>query len=208
MAVPTKTGAVILAHSSIIHAGVGTNFKKGVEIDVSGKFSAEIVAYHCPVEIATANTNPGTFHVMLNPFDSGVDEGWAEYGSGFTPPASTNADQLLSGAQSAGDTVMLVSDTTGFVLSDHLYVQDVGTLADGEFGHQAVGLVINTSITLLDALEKAKTSSDKIWNDAFEIPITVPVESALRLRLDFTHFGAVGANCHVLGMVTHLDSIG
>ena len=187
----------------ITHAG-SPNWVKGTEIATTTDLSATCVMYHSSVE-ATANTNPGTFYVMTNPFDSGGD-GWAVHSS-FTASATTASDQVLAGTETAGQTVLGIASTTGFVAGDKIYIQDANTISAGEW-HRVVAVASNVSLTIADGLEVLKDTSDTIWNDVDTFTAQIDCSAVVRVRVDFQHFGATGANVHVYALWVTGDSIG
>lgn len=201
MALTKTEGIVLLTHQAITHP----NTAKGIELDVTTAVEATVVCYHASVE-ATANTNPGTFRVMTNPFASG-DDGWALH-TPFTANTGTAATEALSGTEAIGQTVLEVASTTGFTAPGDVYVQDAGTVGDGEW-HRLINVVTNTSLDIRDGLVAAKDSADIVWHNANVFPCDVSCLGKARLRVDFEHLGATGANVHVmaLGVTFNDDSI-
>jgi hypothetical protein len=200
MATITKTaGTAVLAHQAVTHPDT----VKGSAQDVSTKLAATIICFHASVE-ATANTNPGSFLVQVSGSASG-DEDWATVAQ-FTATSSTADDEAMTATEPAGETVLAVASTTGFVAGDTLYIQDVGTVADSEWA-KCQEIVTNTSVNLIDGLTNAKDSSDKIWNDADIFTCSLDLTAISRLRVVFHHEGAAGANCHVKALMVTGDSI-
>jgi hypothetical protein len=200
MATPSKTGGtVLLSHQAVTHPDTIV----GDAQDVSTKFKVRVYCYHSSVE-AAANTNPGSFLIMTSPVASG-DEDWAIEVK-FDAQVSTADTEALSGSESAGATVLEVASTTGFVAGDNLYIQDTGTVADGEW-NRCQEIVTNTSINLIFGLTNAKDSADVVWNDAEVFTADIDVADAIRLRVVFQHEGAAGVNVHVKAFMVTLDSI-
>lgn len=197
MATITKTeGQVFLSHQAVTHPDTVV----GSEVDVGTGLACSIVCFHALVE-ATANTNPGKFLIQTSPSASGSED-WSTYQELIVN--NTTADtEAMTATEPIAETVLAVASTTGFVTEDVLYIQDVGTLADSEWG-LCQEIVTNTSINLVDGLTVAKDSADVIWNDANVFPaVLIDCTALARVRVVFMHEGATGANCHVkaLGIV-------
>ena len=200
---PNKTDSVVvLAHQVATHdAGAIV----GLAISCLTKRAAVIFLYHGYVE-DTADTNPGSFKVQVRPDagDGSVHEHWitvAEFVAKGTDPDT----EAISGTEAIGQTVIEVASTTAFAIGDLLYIQDAGTLADSEWG-ECVGLVTDTSLTLLDGLTVAKDSSDVIWNDASKFVAALDLNSIESFRVVWIHEGGTGANGHVKALAITYDS--
>lgn len=200
MASITKTaGQVLLEHTAITHPDTLV----GAAVDVSTKLAATLILFHSSVE-ATANTNPGTFLVQVSGAESG-NEDWATVAV-FTASATTADTEALSGAESPGATVLEVASTAGFVAGDYLYIQNT-TLADGEW-NRLQEIATNVSLTVIDGITNAQSSSSIVWNDADIFVCQLDLTAVKRLRAIFQHEGATGANAHVKGLLVTGDSIG
>jgi hypothetical protein len=200
MATIAKSYAVALAHQAVTHPAT----VKGSVLDVSTKMAITLIMYHASVE-ATANTNPGKFLVQISGAASG-DEDWETVGE-FDVTVSTADTEAMIAAEGAGETVLAVAATAGFVANDKLYIQDTSVVADGEWG-RCEKIVTDASINLLYGLTNAKDSADVIWNDADRFVWSRDVTSIGRIRVVFQHEGATGANCHIKAMAIYGDSIG
>ena len=201
MAVLTKTQSIsVLTHQAITHPGSAV----GASQDVSTHFSATIVMFHALVE-ATINTNPGSFHVQISPEGSG-NESWATIAQ-YTANNTTADTEAMTASEPAGETVLAVASTTGFLATDLLYIQDTGALTNSEW-NRCREIVSNVSIDLIDGLTNAKDASDIIWNDANVFVAQVDLTSVARLRVIFMHEGGTGANVHVKAIMITGDSVG
>lgn len=199
MPAPYKTQAVsVLSHQAVTHPGT----VKSAAIDVSTKISAMIHCFHASVE-ATINTNPGKFLIQVSAAASG-DEDWITAYE-VTATESTADDEPMTATEPAGETILAVADTTGFVAGDILYIQDTGTLINSEW-NRCQRIVTNTSINLIDGLTNQKDSSDIVRNDADVTAVYINLESVGRLRVVFQHEGAIGADCHIKALMTTFDS--
>ena len=179
IAVINKSYAVALAHQAVTHPATVV----GSALDVSTKLGMTLALFHASVQ-ATANTNPGKFDATI----------------------STASDEAMDAVEGAGETALAVTLTAGFVANDILYIQDVTTLADGEWG-RCREIVTDTTIDLVDGLTNAKAINDIIWNDADIWTCQLDLTAVGRVRIVFQHDGAVGANCHIKAMAIYGDSI-
>jgi hypothetical protein len=199
LADPSKTEDIVaITHQAVTHPGT----VKGTEIDVSTKIAAFISMFHAMVE-AAANTNPGKFLARANPSNADDDD-WVtlrEFQAGISTPDT----EAMTATEPVDETVLAVVSTTGFAAEDNLYIQDTGTLADSEWA-KCQEIVTNTSINLVDGLARQKDSSDVIWNDADIFHMALDVTAFKRLRVDFIHEGAIGANVHIKSVIATFDS--
>lgn len=200
MATISKSYAVALTHQAVSHSAT----VKGPVLDVSTKLAVTLILAHASVE-AVENTNPGKFLVLAAGAASG-DEDWKIVGE-FDATISTADTEAMIATEGAGETVLAVAATSGFVANDILYIQDTSVVADGEWG-RCEKIVSNTSINLLHGLANAKDNADVIWNDADMFVWSCDVTSIGRIQVIFQHEGATGANCHVKAMAIYGDSIG
>ncbi len=199
---PDKTNSIdVLTHQAAVHPITIV----GNAISMVTKRAVEIYMYHGYVE-ATADTNPGTFKVQKRP-DPGagsVNENWvtvAEYVVSGTTPDS----EQPSGAEAAGQTVIEVASTAGFVAEDLIYFQDAGVVTDGEWG-EVQQVVAGVSIDLLDGIARAKDAADFIFNDANTFVFAGNFNANESFRVVWSHEGATGANGHVKVIASTYDS--
>lgn len=199
MATPTKTqGTVVLSHQAVTHPDTVV----GSAIDVSTAIGGSIYLFHAAVE-AVANTNPGIFLIQTSASSTG-NEDWITMLS-YAANDGTADTEAMTATEPAGETVLAVASTTGFLANDLLYIQDTVTLADSEWA-RCKEIVTNTSVDLVDGLTNAKDSSDVIWNDATLLNVPVDFTGAGRLRVVFQHEGAAGANVHIKALAVTTDS--
>lgn len=190
---PSKTDSVeVLAHQAVTHPVTVV----GSAIDVSTARRVRLFLFHAYVE-ATADTNYGSFLVQVRPDagNSSVNEHWITVAK-LDALGTTPDTEAMTATEPAGETVLAVASTTGFVAGDLLYIQDTGTLADSEWA-RCKTFTTNTDIKLIDGLTTQKDSSDVIWNDASEWVIDLDVTTSEAYRVVWTHEGATGANGHV-----------
>ena len=199
---PNKTDSVaVLAHQAATHPITIV----GSAIDCRTKRAATIFLYHAYVE-ATADTNPGKFKVQIRPDagDGSVLEHWITVVE--LPAKGTTPDtEAMTATEAAGETVMAVADTTGFVAEDLLYLQDTTTLGDSEW-NECQEVVTNTSINLVDGLTTQKDNADVIWNDASKFVVDLDLNGVESFRVVWMHEDATGANGHVKALAITYDS--
>lgn len=199
MAALSKTaGVVVLAHQAVTHPATVV----GTAQDVSTKFAATVLLFHSSIE-ATANTNPGKFLVQVSGSATG-NEDWATVYE-FDATISTADNEAMTATEPVGETVLAVSNTSGFASYDKLYIQH-STLASSEWG-LCQEIVTNTSIDLVDGLTNEQTSSSVIWNDVDIWAVQLDLTAVTRIRVNFQHEGATGANCHIKALGITSDSI-
>jgi len=153
-----------------------------------GKIGVRLWIYHGFIE-ATANTNPGTFHVQVNPATS--NEGWIDYAV-FPTTNATPTSIDPTNAEGIGDTLVETSSTTGAAVDQLRYWQDA-TAADGEW-IRIQSFVTNTSFTLTDGLTNAKAATDLTFSDAELFTLWVDLAGVSRYRVIYHHQGATAAN--------------
>lgn len=197
---PNKTDSVeVLAHQAATHPVTIV----GSAINTSTKRGATIFLLHGYVE-AAADTNPGKFLVQIRPDDGAgsVNEHWITVVE--LPAKGTTPDtEALTGTESAGDTVLECASTTGFAVEDELYIQN-GTLANSEWA-KLRSLVANTSLTVMEGITNAQTSST-VWNDASKFIVSLDLNAVESFRVVWMHEGATGANGHVKALAITYDS--
>lgn len=197
---PTKTDSVaVLTHQAATHPVTIV----GSAIDARTKRAATIFLYHGYVE-ATADTNPGKFLVQIRPDagDGSVHEHWITVVE-LTAKGTTPDSEAGTATEPAGETVMAVAATTGFVAEDELYIEN-GTLLNSEWA-KCQEVVSNTSINLLDGLTNEQASST-IWNDASKFVVSLDLNGIESFRVVWMHEGGTGANGHVKALAITYDS--
>lgn len=193
----TKAYAVALAHQAVAHPATVV----GSALDVSTKLAMTLLLFHASVE-ATANTNSGKFLVQVSGASSGTEDWITVYE--FDATVSTADTEAMTATEPVGETDLAVSSITGFAANDLLYIQDAGTVGDGEWARCRE--VVASHIHLVDGLTNAKDSSDVIWNDADMWTCSLDLTAVARVRTIFQCEGAVGANCHIKALVCYGNS--
>lgn len=201
MATITKSYATALAHTAITHPDT----VKGSALDVSTKLSAMFLFYHATAE-AAANTNPGFFSLKVSGAVSGDDD-WFEIYRQYAL-ATTGDTEEMTAVEPATETVLAIASTTGLVTPGQIiYIQDDDTLAQSEW-HMIQEYSSNASVTIVNGLKYAKAINDTIWTIAERTPFFLDLSAIGRVRVDFIHEGAAGANSVVKALVIYGDSIG
>lgn len=199
---PNKTDSVsVITHQVSTHPTTIVSTTQAA----ATKRMVRIFMFHGYVE-ATADTNPGSFKVQINPEDSAssVNEHWITVGQ-YTARGTTPDTEAFTATEPAGETVLAVASTTGFAVDDLLYLQDTGTLADSEWA-ECRKFASNTSITLVDGLTTQKDSADVIWNDASRFQHDLNLEAGEQWRVVWSHEGATGADGHIKVLAVTYDS--
>lgn len=199
MATISKSYADALTHQAVTHPATVV----GSALDVSTKLALTLALFHASVE-AAANTNPGKFLVQVSGAASGTED-WATIAE-FDATISTADTEAMTATEPVGEKALTVVATAGFVANDILYIQDAGTVVDGEWA-RCREIVTDTTIDLVDGLTNAKDASDVIWNDADIWTCQLDLTAVGRVRVVFQHEGAAGANCHIKAMAIYGDSI-
>ena len=158
---------------------------------------------HALIE-ATANTNPGTFRIFGS-LDASGDDAWFHI-MDIDVTTATAATEAMTATEPIAETVLAVASTTGFVAKDNIYVQDTSVEADSEW-HTIDKIVANTSIDIMLGLTAQKDNADVIWGSAQQFTRSLNCAALARLRVDFSHEGATGANCAVMAEIASATDI-
>lgn len=172
--VPTKTASVsVLALQSVAASTVLISS----EVDVSTKHEATLyirfgrraltaAGAGVNIRIETSAETSGNGH--WNP-DAIVTTNFAAVES-----------EAVSGTVGSGTNVITVASTTNLAAGDVIFI-DNGTIGNSEWG-RVKSIVANTSVTIEDNLVNAQTGATLY--DAAEIyaPLTIPLQSKVRMR--------------------------
>lgn len=198
MATYSKTqGTVVLAHQLATNP---TTIISAAQ-DVSSKISCTLFLFHGFIE-AAANTDPQKWYVQASAAASG-NEDWANLLDYTIDETGTPAREALTGAEA--DDTLAVASTTGFAAGDTVYIEDSGTLADGEWG-QVESIVTDTTIDLIDTLTAAKDAADFV-NAAQIFVAQIDLSAIGRLRVIYANEGATAADSHIKATMVTADSI-
>lgn len=202
---PNKTlNVTFIPHSRVIHPDTIV----GTAIDVSGDYAVGITMHHGYVE-DVADTNPGRFVISGSPKSSG-DDSWVTIAP--FQAKGTNPDKVnINASEAAGQTDLTVDAVTGLAAHDYVYLQDTnggspssstGALSSPETLSEWAYLrkAVTTTATVRDGITNAKDANDDLYNDASRFYWEGDVSGYARIRVDFIHEGATGANCDVLAV--------
>ncbi len=119
----------------------------------------------------------------------------------FVTGTTAAESEAVSGTEAAGSTVIEVASTANLgTRTEDIFFKN-STLGNSEWA-KLVSIVSNTSITLLDALTNAQTSST-IYDQAANYILNVPVDGLKRLRLIVdNNYQATGPTVAVKASVT------
>lgn len=185
----TQSKSTLLAHAAVTHP----DSVEGTAVSVATALECLIILWHALVE-ATANTNPGTFRIFGS-LDAADDDNWFHI-LDVDVSNATAATEAMTATEPTAETVLAVASTTGFAAKDNIYVQDTSVVADSEW-HTVDKIVSNTSIDIMLGLTNQKDNADVIWGSAQQFSIPLNCAGLSRIRVDFSHEGATGANVHI-----------
>jgi hypothetical protein len=201
----------VLAHAVVIHPDSREGSPHSL---TAGYLAAVITMWHAFVE-AAANTNPGRFSIY-GAYGADADD-WIHLAD-FEVTTATPGTEAMTATEPAGEKVLACASTTGFTARNNIYVQDTNagspTGTTGALGspetlsewHRVDKIVSNTSVDIMVGLANQKDSSDVLWTDAEYFKFNVPPGYS-RVRVDFSHEGAAGANVHVKAEIIEITDI-
>ena len=196
MADYTQSKSTLLSHALVTHP----NSVLGTAVSVATAIECLIVLWHALVE-ETANTNPGTFRVFGSR-DSSGDNDWFHIMDIDASDADAGEEDFTA-SEPIGEKVLAVALTAEFIPKANIYIEDVNTIAQSEW-HTIDLIATDASITIMVGLtfqKDAPGTDDKIWTDAQQFRISLNCAGLSRIRVDFSHEGATGADCHIKGEV-------
>ena len=199
MADYTQSKSTTIAHAAVTHP----ESIEGTSVDVATFLSCMVVMWHALIE-ATANTNPGKFRVFGS-LDSSGNDAWFHIVD-FEVTNATAATEAMTATEPIGEKVLACASTTGFTAATNIYVQDASVETDSEW-HPVDKIVTNTSVDIMEGLVTQKDSADFLWSDAQHFKATLNCAHLSRVRVDFSHEGATGANCVVKAEVKSATDI-
>lgn len=194
---PTKTGGnSIITLQSVAASSVLVSSA----VDVSTKWKASLNVFFGR-RSATAAGAGVNIYIEGSTFASG-DDNWAtlaQYTTGF---AAAEAE-AVTGTVSAGATVITCASTTNLTAQDYIYI-DNGTIANSEW-RRIKSIVAATSVTVIDALTNAQTSST-MYDSAETYNADLDLSSIMRIRV--VADGSLFTQAFAIKVTsTYLDSI-
>lgn len=194
-----------LENSSIALAAVThPNSIEGTPVSVATAMDCTIDMWHALVE-ATANTNPGTFRIFTSSHASN-NHSWRHLLDIDVSDVAAVTESLTA-TEPIGEKVLAVASTTGFVAKANIYVINT-TIGSSEW-HTIDKIVSNTSVDIMIGIKNEQTAAaSSLWSDAQQFSISLNCSTLSRVRVDFSHEGATGANCHVRAEVNIATEFG
>ena len=196
MADPTQQAVTLLSHQAHTHATTDVNVV-GTEQDVRTWISGTFYVYHANIE-TTANAT-GVEYALQARWSTGanVNEDWIDvisFGTGTTAAVAAE----ITGAEAAAETTIAVDadPTAAFTSTSVIYIEDKGTVADGEWGevdHSTAGPDI---VIITDGLTNAKDAADTMWTQAERFISNVDLSGFSYVRALVRHSAATGSNIH------------
>jgi len=105
---------------------------------------------------------------------------WTDIATLGSTSIAASASETLTAAEVAGDTVLEVASTTGFVALDKILIKN-GTIANSEW-REVQSVVTNTSVTVIDPIANVQTGS-VIYDNAEFFNGIVDLSSVKRARV-------------------------
>lgn len=193
MADITQAKWTIISHQGVTNAAS----VEGTPVAVADAISALVTMYHAYVEAVDPGGIEPEFHVMGS-YETSGDENWFHIATfKCVDPGAAPVTEPMTATEPTGETVLAVTNTTGFASGDLIYVQDAGTEADSEW-HLVQRIVSNTSIDIFLGLTNQKDSSDVIWGSAQQFRCSVNCAHLKRLVCHYSNEGSSAPNTAVL----------
>ena len=125
-----------------------------------------------------------------------ANEDWTDlytFETGTSPAVAAE----ISGTEAAGETTIAVDadPTAAFTRGIPVYIQDTGTLTDGEWGRCSHSATAADIVTLMDGLTNAKDATDTIWTQAESMTFSgIDLTGLSYVRMIVIHSAATGSN--------------
>ncbi len=182
--------ADLIANQQVTHAASVIGADK---TPAEGSILAKIWMYHALHE-ATANTNPGTFHVQTRG-EAGTagDSQWVTVAK-FVTSNATSVTTDITATEAQGQTTIVCTSTTSFVAGDYIYIDDATDQDLNSEWHYISSVTDSTNLVLADGLSFAKASGDDMWTGAQPFYFELDLAGVLEYRVIYIHQGGTGAN--------------
>jgi len=196
-ATPTKTGgATLFTLASTAASAVAISSV----VDVSTKLGALINIFFGRRSATAAGAGVNIF-IEGSTFASG-DDNWTTLAQLTTEFAACEAE-AVTGTVAAGATVITCASTTNLTAGDYIYI-DNSTIANSEW-RRIKSISTNTSVTVIDALTNAQTSST-MYDAAQTYAVSLDLSRVMRLRIVFD--GSLFTQAFAAkATISYLDSI-
>lgn len=207
MATFTQAAQTIFSHQAHTHSITDVS-QVGSTLDVKTSLSGRVYFYHANIE-TTANAT-GVKYIIQGSWNttSSVDEDWIDlitFQTGVTAAVATE----IAGTEAIGQTQITVDadPTAAFTRGIRCYVEDKGTVADGEWARVDHSVAV-TDVFLVDGLTSAKDSVDTIWTKAEVFSADIPNLSGCNfIRGLMLHTAVTGSNIHFKAELVEVTAI-
>jgi hypothetical protein len=196
---------VLLAHQAVTHpdTAIGTAISVVDDFLVCGAF------FYAPVE--TDNPDEGSFFRLQYSVSASGNEDWVTFpGTDFRGFDTASDTESLNSTEAAGETDLNVPDASAqWDHGDSIYIQDAGTVADGEWNIvEDLDTTPQEYVKLLYGLTNGKDSSDAIWEaDVFSWCVDVSAITRIRVYFSNANSTSTGPNAHIKATATKFTDI-
>lgn len=198
MADVTQAASTLLSHQLLTNAATAAGLSVvGSEVDVRTFLSATVYVYHAYIE-AAAN-DPGIEYHLQGRWSTGttVDEDWITLWT-FQAGIAAAVAAEISGTEAAGETTIAVDadPTAAFTPGIEVYIEDTGTVANGEWSRVVLSTTAADIVNIVDGLTNAKDSADTIWTQASTFSGSVDLSGISYVRMIVVNRDGSGADVH------------
>lgn len=148
--------------------------------------------------LSNATAHTGTkIRIEQSPRASG-DEAWGLLQELIVGVGTTNLEVITNNPAAVAETVITCASTTGYSVGSTIFLEDVSTFANSEWG-EIKAMSANTSVTLVDGITR-QHAVNSILNSVAGVtpPIPIPVEEVQRVRVLYDNtYDADGATVAV-----------
>lgn len=197
MADYTESEVTLLAHQEHTHATTDT-FVIGTEQSVQTWLAGMLSVYHGNIEGITQST--GVKYILQGrPNHGGANdnERWADLVT-FQTGISAMENLAISGVEAIGQTDIAVkADPTAKISSgSKIYIEDKGTVADGEWAVLDYAAAGPDHVVIADGLTSAKAEDDGIVGEAEMWTAQIGLMGIAYVRMLVNHSAASGSDIH------------
>lgn len=209
MADATQVPNTLLSHALLTNAATAAGLSVvGTEVSVAGYLSAQINVFYAAIE-AIAN-DPGVDFILQGRQDTGatINENWVDLWTITAPTAAAVASEI-SGVEAIGETTIAVDadPTSAFLPGTDVYIEDTGTVTDGEWAKVAISATGANIVTLVDGLTRAKDAADTIWTQAMKASGQVSLDGISYVRMIIQNTDTSGVNIHYKATMISMSEI-
>lgn len=191
--------AVLLAHQAVENPATVV----GSAINI-GRFDVAYVEVYHAFNEGAANTNGQVILIQTSVSVSGTAD-WVTAVTFDAVESLTPADEVCTGTEPVGETVITVAATAGFAAAGLIYIRDT-VLEDSEWAIVA-SIVSNTSVTLIEGLTTAHAATTtSLFASAEKFTSRVNVKGVQRIRCVYQNVGGTAANTHVKAVIELIET--